>query len=72
MGFLGTYVESQWGLASFTVAAECACVCAFGPNNSVIGKMYRQKYNKHVRNSTIALCFSNFIKHKGVFGKVVI
>ena len=37
MGFLGTYVESQWGLASFTVAAECACVCAFGPGHSVIG-----------------------------------
>lgn len=37
MGFLGTYVESQWGLASFTVAAECACICAFGPGHSVIG-----------------------------------
>jgi hypothetical protein len=22
MGFLGTYVESQWGLTNFTVAAE--------------------------------------------------
>lgn len=39
MGFLGTYVESQWGLASFTVAAECACICAFGPGHSVIGKV---------------------------------
>ena len=38
MGFLGQYVESQWGLANFTVPAECACICAFGPGNSVIGK----------------------------------
>ena len=38
MGFLGQYVESQWALANFTVAAECACICAFGPNSSVIGK----------------------------------
>ena len=37
MGFLGQYVESQWGLANFTVPAECACLCAFGPGNSVIG-----------------------------------
>lgn len=40
MGFLGTYVESQWGLANFTVAAECACICAFGPSHSVIGKFF--------------------------------
>lgn len=38
MGFLGTYVESQWGLTNFTVAAECACICAFGPGHSVIGQ----------------------------------
>ena len=37
MGFLGNYGDSQWGLASFTVAAECACICAFGPNSSVYG-----------------------------------
>ena len=37
MGFLGQYVESQWGLANFTVPAECACLCAFGPGKSVIG-----------------------------------
>ncbi|EEC14921.1 hypothetical protein IscW_ISCW011306 [Ixodes scapularis] len=35
MGFLGPYVESQWALAHFTVAAECACVCAFGSASSV-------------------------------------
>ncbi|XP_014671280.1 PREDICTED: WD repeat domain phosphoinositide-interacting protein 4-like [Priapulus caudatus] len=36
MGFLGQYVESQWGLANFTVAAECACVCAFGPSTNCV------------------------------------
>lgn len=39
---IGQYVDSQWSLASFTVPAECACICAFGKNtsknvNSVIG-----------------------------------
>ena len=43
MGFLGQYVESQWGLANFTVPAECACLCAFGPGNSVIGTASHQK-----------------------------
>ena len=36
-GVLGQYVESQWGLANFTVAAECACICAFGPGSSIYG-----------------------------------
>lgn len=39
IGFLGQYVESQWGLANFTVSAECACKCAFGSGNSVIGEI---------------------------------
>lgn len=38
MSFLGNYIESQWALANFTVAAECACVCAFGHNNTVYGE----------------------------------
>lgn len=29
------YLNSQWALAKFTVAAECACICAFGHNSSV-------------------------------------
>lgn len=36
-GLFGKYFESLWALASFTVPPECACVCAFGPKNSVIG-----------------------------------
>ncbi|OWF36241.1 WD repeat domain phosphoinositide-interacting protein 4-like [Mizuhopecten yessoensis] len=48
MGFLGTYVESQWGLASFTVAAECACTCAFGPGHSVIAVCVDGTFHKYV------------------------
>lgn len=44
MGFLGNYVESQWALATFTVPPECACVCAFGMHNSVIGILYEKKF----------------------------
>lgn len=46
MSFLGNYIESQWALATFTVAAECACVCAFGHTNTVFGK-----YSKLPQNS---------------------
>ncbi|XP_052266608.1 WD repeat domain phosphoinositide-interacting protein 4-like isoform X2 [Dreissena polymorpha] len=48
MGFLGQYVESQWGLANFTVPAECACVCAFGPNQSVIAVCVDGTFHKYV------------------------
>ncbi|KAK2153074.1 hypothetical protein LSH36_308g01000 [Paralvinella palmiformis] len=48
MGFLGNYVESQWGLANFTVAAECACICAFGPGHSVIAVCVDGTYHKYV------------------------
>ncbi|XP_071131652.1 WD repeat domain phosphoinositide-interacting protein 4-like [Mytilus galloprovincialis] len=48
MGFLGTYVESQWGLANFTVAAECACICAFGPSHSVIAICVDGTFHKYV------------------------
>lgn len=42
MSFLGNYVESQWALTTFIVAAERPCVCAFGPNNTVYGKSERK------------------------------
>ena len=37
IGIPNTYVNSQWAFATFTVAAECACICAFGPKLSVYG-----------------------------------
>lgn len=43
VGILGTYGESQWALTNFTVPPESACICAFGPNHSVIGKFIRYK-----------------------------
>ncbi|XP_046566533.1 WD repeat domain phosphoinositide-interacting protein 4-like [Haliotis rubra] len=51
MGFLGPYVESQWGLASFTVAAECACICAFGSSSSVIAVCVDGTFHKYVFTS---------------------
>lgn len=39
---INTYMNSQWALANFTVAAECACICTFGTGtkNTVYGKAY--------------------------------
>ena len=37
VGLLGSYGESQWSLANFTVPSECPCVCAFAPHQSVTG-----------------------------------
>lgn len=47
MGFLGNYVESQWALANFTVPPECACICAFGSKNSVIGELVNLLVSKN-------------------------
>jgi len=33
IGMKGTYAESQWSFAKFTVRSECACICAFGGQN---------------------------------------
>lgn len=51
MGFLGTYVDSQWALANFTVAAECACICAFGSRSSVIAVCVDGTFHKYVFNA---------------------
>lgn len=48
MGFLGQYVESQWALANFTVAAECACICAFGSRSSVYAICVDGSFHKYV------------------------
>ncbi|XP_067408456.1 WD repeat domain phosphoinositide-interacting protein 4 isoform X5 [Emydura macquarii macquarii] len=51
---IGQYVDSQWSLASFTVPAESACLCAFGRSSA-----------KTV-NSVIAICVDGTF-HKYVF-----
>jgi len=51
MGFLGQYVESQWALANFTVAAECACICAFGSRTSVYAVCVDGTFHKYVFNA---------------------
>ncbi|XP_030398929.1 WD repeat domain phosphoinositide-interacting protein 4-like, partial [Gopherus evgoodei] len=51
---IGQYVDSQWSLASFTVPAESACICAFGRSSA-----------KTV-NSVIAICVDGTF-HKYVF-----
>eukprot|EP00057_Strongylocentrotus_purpuratus_P010783 XP_011665257.1 PREDICTED: WD repeat domain phosphoinositide-interacting protein 4 [Strongylocentrotus purpuratus] len=48
VGLLGPYAESQWGLTNFTVPAECACICAFGPQSSVIAICIDGTFHKYV------------------------
>lgn len=48
IGFLGQYVESQWGLANFTVPAERPCICAFGSGSSVVAVCVDGTYHKYV------------------------
>ncbi|XP_074660249.1 WD repeat domain phosphoinositide-interacting protein 4-like [Tubulanus polymorphus] len=48
MGFLGQYVESQWGLTNFTVPVECACICAFGPGNTVYAICVDGTFHKYM------------------------
>lgn len=48
MGFLGQYGESQWALATFTVTAECACICAFGAKSSVYAICVDGTFHKYV------------------------
>lgn len=44
-------LQSQWALANFTVPAECACICAFGPKSTVYGK-HIASANKCVENQS--------------------
>uniref|UniRef100_A0A0V0GEV0 Uncharacterized protein n=1 Tax=Triatoma dimidiata TaxID=72491 RepID=A0A0V0GEV0_TRIDM len=50
ISFLGTYVESQWALATFTVPPECACICGFGSRKSVIAICVDGTFHKYVFN----------------------
>lgn len=44
------YFASQWAFANFTVAAECACVCAFGSPGVVYAICVDGTYHKHTFN----------------------
>ncbi|GFR22486.1 WD repeat domain phosphoinositide-interacting protein 4 [Trichonephila clavata] len=46
--WMGSYVESQWAFANFTVAQECKCICAFGPNSSVYAICKDGTFHKYV------------------------
>jgi len=48
VGLFGNYLESQWGLANFSVQAECPCICVFGPGSSVIAICYDGSFHKYV------------------------
>jgi len=42
---MGPYVDSQWGLAQFSLPNESPCVCAFtGDRNSVVGESFISCY----------------------------
>lgn len=46
--WVGSYVESQWALATFTVTQECKCICAFGSNSSVYAICVDGTFHKYV------------------------
>jgi len=48
VGFFGQYAESQWGLASFSVAAELPCICTFVSSNSVVAICIDGSFHKYV------------------------
>ncbi|XP_066248768.1 WD repeat domain phosphoinositide-interacting protein 4-like [Euwallacea similis] len=54
-GTLGKYGDSQWALANFTVSAECPCICAFGPNNSIYAVCFDGTFHKYAF-STEGIC----------------
>lgn len=48
---LGKYGESQWAFTNFVVPPECACICAFGSNNSIYAICVDGTFHKYVFNS---------------------
>jgi len=48
---LGSYVDSQWALAKFTIPQECPTLCAFGESNSVIAICMDGTHHKYVFNA---------------------
>ena len=69
-GVLGQYVESQWGLANFTVAAECACICAFGPGSSIYGTVLFISLSTYINCVTVFRCSK--VCYSGVFVKCIL
>ena len=65
IGFLGQYVESQWGLANFTVPAEQPCICAFGSGSSVVGEYILTSYTLKRRASKKMTKFLGHLSRNG-------
>lgn len=45
---LGSYGNSQWDVANFTIPPECSCICGFGSGNSVIAACVDGTFFKYV------------------------
>jgi len=50
-GTLGKYGDSQWALATFTVTAECACICVFGLHNTIYALCLDGSFHKYAFTS---------------------
>lgn len=48
VGMKGQYVESQWDVTNFTVSAECACICAFVQQSSIVAVCVDGTFHKYV------------------------
>ncbi|XP_063909752.1 WD repeat domain phosphoinositide-interacting protein 4-like isoform X1 [Zophobas morio] len=64
----GKYANSQWALANFTVPQECACICAFTENNSVIVGKTQKEISAKRNFFVIAACLDGTF-HKYVFNQ---
>jgi WD40 repeat protein len=50
--FVGSdFGESQYSLTNFTVKAECACICGFGPRNTVYAICVDGSFHKYTFNT---------------------
>ncbi|TRY68969.1 hypothetical protein TCAL_04111 [Tigriopus californicus] len=47
-GLPGAYAGSQWSLASFTVPQEVACICAFGPQDTIFAACLDGSFHKYI------------------------
>ena len=53
MSVLGSYIDSQWCMARFTVQAEQACICAFGKPSEASEQQQGATAAEKVRQSVI-------------------